>query len=161
MSKLLGAKELHGALQELGDMDLPEWKSAMRSAVRVPMNKVRKRALGNIAKISPGNTPLHRTYRGRLVARGFASRSLKVIVRLFSKQGQGSTARAVLGVAAEAFYAVAFFEKGTSRIPRQPWLVPALEAMKNTAVTDVGAALKKRIDKIAAKWNSRSKGATK
>lgn len=141
-------------------MDLPEWKSAMRAAVRNPMRKVQKRAAGNIARLSPGKTPLHRTYRGRLVSRGFAARSLRVVVWLWAKLGEGTTARAVLGVKAEAFYAVQFFEKGTSRIPRQPWLVPALEAMKGTAVTDVGQALRKRILKIAAKWNAKSRSAT-
>lgn len=160
MSRLLGAKRLHQAIHDLGNMNSREWQATMKSAVRNPMGKVRRRAQGNLARISPGKALLHRTYKGRLVSRGFASRSLRVLARVYTAGGE-FRARAILGVKAEAFYVVQFFEKGTSRIPRQPWLVPALESMKDTAVTDVGKAIVRRITSIAKKWNAKSRSETR
>lgn len=154
MSKVYGIRELSQALDELGDINRSEWRSVMRSAVRNPMRRIQARAVANIAKISPGKTLMHRTYLGRLVGRGFASRSIRMIVK-FSKQVGSVTA--ILGVKAEAFYAIQFFEKGTSKIPRQPWLVPAFEAMKDTAVADVSAALAKRVKAVAKKWAKKAK----
>jgi len=144
-SAVIGAAELHKALTDLADFTTAEWKTALRGAVRKPMNQVMRRARANIAKISPGKTLIHKTYRGRQVGAGFASRNLRMVVKL----GRNGTARAILGVRAEAFYALQFFEKGTAYIPQQPWLVPALEASKDGAVQEVGAAMKKTIDAIA------------
>lgn len=147
-AKVIGADELRRALTELTAMNGPQWRAALRSAVRTPMNQVKSRAKANIAAISPGKTPLHRTYRGRLVSAGFASRNLRVIVK-FAKDR--SSVSAILGTRAEAFYATQFFELGTAKIPRKPWLVPALEGSKDSAVKEVGWALRRRIDAIAKK----------
>jgi hypothetical protein len=147
-SKLLGVPELQKTFDELGGMTRSEWRSTMRKAVRTPMSKVQSRAQGNIAKISPGRTLLHRTYRGRLVSAGFAARNLRLIVK-FSRGGGSATA--ILGVRAEAFYALAFFERGTSEIAAQPWLVPAFRESRETAVNDVGQAWLTRINAIAKK----------
>jgi HK97 gp10 family phage protein len=149
VSKLLGAKELSAALTELGDFTSKDAKSVMRASVRVPMGKVMKTARGNISKFSPGKTLMHRTYRGRLVGAGFAARNLRIIVKI---NDAGTSVTAVLGVRAEAFYAVQFFEKGTAKIPRQPFLVPALETSKETAVNDVGSAYQRRILQIARRY---------
>lgn len=153
-----GAAELRLALKELGDMQASDWKSTLKTAVRVPMMRVRKQAIANISSISPGKTEIHRTYLGREVTAGFASRSLRVVVRLRAKQGIVS---AVLGVLPEAFYALSFFELGTSTIPRQPWLTPALEASSDNAVKEVGAAMRRRIEQIARKRMKHSTGGSK
>jgi len=147
-SKLLGIPELSRTFDELGAMNSSEWRSAMRKAVRTPMAKTMTRARGNVARFSPGKTLLHKTYRGRLVSAGYAARNLRMIVK-FSRGGGSATA--ILGVRAEAFYALAFFERGTSKIAAQPWLVPAFSASQETAVQDVGQAWLTRINAIAKK----------
>lgn len=127
----------------------------MRAAVRGPGNKVKNRAKGNITKFSPGETPLHRTYTGRIVSQGFAGRSVRMIVKL---SRDGTSAVAIIGVKAEAWYAAQLFELGAAHIPRSPWLVPALEASRGQAVQDVGEALKKRLLAVAKKTAAITKG---
>lgn len=145
-SNLEGYAELSKQLKELADPKAGA--NALRESVRKPMNAVLKIARANIGAISPGKADIHRTYKGRYVGAGFASRSLKVEVKLSRDK---SSASALLGVRREAFYAVQFFELGTAKIGKQPWLVPALESSKNTAIAGVGATLKARIEKIAKK----------
>lgn len=145
-----GSAVLKAALNELGDMSLQEWKSTLRAAVRSPMNAVKKRAQSNITAISPGKTPVHKTYLGNWRSAGFAARSIMMKVKLDIRTG---TATAVLGVAKEAFYAISFFELGVPSmgIPRTPWLTSALEASTDTAIREIGDAMRKRIDAIAKK----------
>lgn len=146
VNDLEGYAELDRKLRELRDPKAGA--NALRASVRDPMLKVAEVARRNIAVLSPGRADLHRTYRGRLVAAGFASRNIKVVVKMSrSKQ----SASALLGVVKEAFYAVQFFELGTAKIARRPWLVPALESSKEAAIRGVGATLKKRIERIAKK----------
>jgi HK97 gp10 family phage protein len=143
-SELQGVAELSAKLRALAD---PKQQAAtLRAAVRTPMKKVEKRARGNIARISPGKTELHHTYKGRLVSAGFASRSLRTITKM-SRDKQ--SASALLGVRREAFYALQFFELGTAYIPKQPWLVPAFEGMKEQSLREIGVVMRKRIEKIA------------
>lgn len=145
-----GFENLRAALKELGDLSSAEGKSLLRASVAGPGKKVLNKAMANIARISPGKTPLHRTYLGRLVSQGFASRNIKMRVRVDAKRG---TAVALIGVVKEAFYALSFFELGlpSRGIARQPWLVPALENQQSTAINDVGASMLKRIKAIAKK----------
>lgn len=151
MAKLVDTPELQGfaaldaKLAELADPK--QQASALRASVSQPMRKVMKKAQANVARLSPGKTPMHRTYKGRLVSAGFASRSLRVKT-IMSKDKQRATA--MLGVLSEAFYAVQFFELGTATIPRQPWLVPAFESSKKDMVEGIADVLRKRIAKIAA-----------
>lgn len=129
-------------------MQSADWKSTLKAAVRNPMNKVKRKATANLTRISPGVTESHKTYLGRLVTAGFALRSVAMVVNFFPKRG---IVNAVLGVKKEAFYVLSFFELGTSSIPRQPWLTPALEESSDTAVRDVGEAMRARIERIARK----------
>lgn len=143
-SELEGVAELSAKLRALAD---PKQQAmTLRAAVRTPMKKVEKRARANIARISPGKAEMHRTYKGRLVSAGFASRSLRTIVKM-SRDKQ--SASALLGVRREAFYALQFFELGTAYIPKQPWLVPTFEGMKDQSLREIGIVMRKRIEKIA------------
>jgi len=138
-------------------MSSKEWKSTLRAMVRDPGKRVMKQAQANIAKISPGKALSHKTYKGRAVAAGFASRSIRMRVKIFPQRG---ISVAVIGVLSEAFYALSFFELGVpSRgIQREPWLSPALAQQQTSIVTDIGAALKKRLLSIA---RARSRAALK
>jgi len=148
-----GLAELEKKLKELAD---PKKQAAvLRAAVREPMKQVMERAKANITAvgISPGERALHKTYKGRLVSRGFALRSIRMITKM-SKDKQ--SASAILGVRKEAYYALQFHELGTSRLRARPWLVPAFEQSKDDAVRDIGFVLRKRIERIA---KARARGA--
>lgn len=153
MSRVKGKKELSAALTELADFTTRDGRSALVGAVRKPMASVMKRAKARLHKFSPGKAQLHRTYTGRMVSAGFASRNLQVVVKVNRSL---TSATAILGVRAEAFYAVAFFERGTSKIPKQPFLVPSLEEAQESAPRDVGEAFKSRILQIANRYYRQS-----
>ena len=141
-----GTKELTEKLRELASPK--EQAATLRAAVREPMKDVMRVAQANIARISPGKRQLHRTYKGRLVTAGFASRNLRMIV-VMSRDKQA--AWSLLGVRKEAFYALQFFELGTAKIPSQPWLMPAFYQSRNATLAKVGEVMKKRIERIARK----------
>ena len=141
-----GTRELTKKLRELASPK--EQAATLRAAVREPMKDVMRVARSNISRISPGKRQIHRTYKGRLVTAGFASRNLRMITRM-SRDKQ--MAQSVLGVRKEAFYALQFFELGTAKIPRQPWLMPAFYQSRNQTLAKVGEAMKKRIERIARK----------
>lgn len=141
-----GTRELTKKLRELASPK--EQAATLRAAVREPMKDVMRVAQSNISRISPGKRQIHRTYKGRLVTAGFASRNLRMITRM-SRDKQ--MAQSVLGVRKEAFYALQFFELGTAKIPRQPWLMPAFYQSRNQTLAKVGEAMKKRIERIARK----------
>lgn len=144
---LQGVADLRGKLEQLARGS--EITNALRASVRDPMKKVvLPKARDNLAAISPGKTPLHKTYRGRLVSAGFAARSLKVVVRANRAK---TLFTALLGVAAEAFYVVQFFELGTAFIPAHPWLVPAFESSQDPALRQITESLRKAVDRIAKK----------
>lgn len=145
-SEVLGTRD---AIEKLRELASPkEQAAALRASVREPMKQVMQIAQANIAKISPGKRDLHRTYKGRLVSAGFASRNIRLIV-VMSKDKQ--SAWALLGVRKEAFYALQFFELGTAYISKQPWLLPAFFSSKDRSVQGVAAVLLERIEKIARK----------
>ncbi len=147
-SALQGVAELNRKLSELADPK--ENGRVLRAAAGAAMRQVMKVAR---ASAPVGKEP-HKTYKGRLVAPGFASRSLRVVTSL--REG---TATAKLGVRAEAFYALQFIELGTSKIPRTPWLVPAFEQQQDPALKALGDTMRKRIDKIARKRAAAGGGA--
>jgi HK97 gp10 family phage protein len=132
---LEGVGELSKQLDALGKLDDGK---AIRAAVRAGMKPAFKAAQQNI----PVGTVAHRTYKGRLVGPGFAKRSL-VIVTTLSKDGQ--KASAILGVKAEAFYAIQFVEMGTSQMAAQPWLRPAFYSTREEQESALALALQKAV----------------
>ena len=148
-----GVKELEQKLNELASPK--EQAATLKAAVREPMKQVKTRAEANITAFSPGERELHRTYKGRLVSAGFAGRSIRLIVKMDRAK---TMAQAILGVRAEAFYALAFFELGTSRIARKPWLMPAFLSSQNEMIKGIGDEMRKRINRIA-KRRSRAQNA--
>lgn len=132
---LEGVAELSKQLDSLGRLDDGK---ALRAAVRAGMKPAFKAAQQSI----PVGTVAHRTYKGQLVAPGFAKRSL-VIVTTLSKDGQ--KASAILGVKAEAFYAIQFIEMGTSKMAAQPWLRPSFYGTRSEQESALAAALEKAV----------------
>lgn len=152
-SSLEGVAELSEKLRQLASPK--EQAATLRASVRKPMKAVMGQAQLNISRLSPGKAALHKTYKGRLVSRGFALRSIRMIVAM-SKDKQRATA--ILGVRKEAFYALQFHELGTAYVRSQPWLMPAFTSSRNAMLKGVGEEMGRRIKRIA---RSRVKGSKK
>lgn len=98
--------------------------------------------------IPVGDHSGRRTYLGRIVGPGFSKRSIRRKVVL-SRDKQ--FIKAMLGVDPEAFTAVSFLELGTSKMAKQPWLVPAFESNK----TAILARFKERLRTVIKKYEHR------
>ena len=134
-----GLKELSAKLQALGaGMAARQLRGAAKDAMERTETIARARA--------PVGDTVHKTYKGRTVTPGFAMRSIK---RASFWDRSRNVARAVVGVGAEAFYALAFVERGTSKMPAQPWLVPAFESTSGQVLADFKSSLVRRLEKIA------------
>lgn len=136
---LEGVAALTRQLEALGKL---EDGKVLRNAVRAGIKPATERAKALI----PVGVDAHRTYRGRLVAPGFAKRSIKTRVNL-SRDKQKATAS--LGVGPEAFYAVQFVEVGTSHMAAQPWLRPAFYSTRGAQQEAMAKSFRKSIKKAA------------
>jgi len=136
---LEGVGQLTKQLEALGKL---EDGKAVRAAVKAGMTPAYKAAQQNI----PVGTVAHRTFKGRLVAPGFAKRSLRLVTTL-SPDKQKATA--IIGVRGEAFYAIQFVEMGTSKMAAQPWLRPAFFNTREEQESAVAESLKRTIEKLA------------
>lgn len=136
-----GVKEL---IKKLNALSGPDMKRALRASVRSAGKVVAEAAKQNI----PVGTEAHTTYKGVLVAPGFAKRSIRVVTSFNRETGRFE---ASIGVRAQAFYAVNFVElevgKSTSR--GRPWLRPAFEQTEGKQLGEFNKALGKAIKKIA------------
>lgn len=138
---LIGVAELDRQLAELGAAVTGK---ALRAAVRAGGTVVKKAAQARI----PKGSRAHKTHKGRLVAPGFSSRSVRVATRV-DKTGQ--KASAAIGVRGEAFYAAQFVELGVpSRgIAARPWLRPAMAQTLAQQEDAVAKALRLTIERAA------------
>jgi HK97 gp10 family phage protein len=136
-SNLAGLRDLTRRLRALGRL---EDGKAIRAAVREAIKPALKRAKQTV----PVGSYAHKTYRGRLVGPGFLKRSIRVETVL-SRDKQ--SASALLGVRREAFYGLQFVELGTSKMPAQPWLIPAFEGTISDAEQALATSLSKAVDK--------------
>jgi len=140
-SQLIGAVEAQKQLRALGEVgEAKIVKGAVRAAIKIPEN---------LAKfyIPRGSEP-HRTYKGRLVAPGFSARSIQSRVTVSKKT---KNVVGVLGVEREAFYAVQFVDRGTSKMAARPWLRNAFTGTANAQSDAFGTYIQKRITAIANK----------
>ncbi|WP_430009972.1 hypothetical protein [Methylophaga lonarensis] len=97
-----GMKELYDKLGELGNQ--LEAK-ALRSSAMAALTRTAR----EYRAAAPRGSQAHRTYKGRLVAPGFLSRSIVRRSRVDKKSGR---VWALIGVRREAFYGVMFLDKG-------------------------------------------------
>lgn len=136
------------ALRELDQKLAGLAASATGPILRRAVNRAIRPALEEAKNTVPIGKVPHKTYKGRLVAPGFARKSLK-IKTLVSRDKQA--AAALLGVAGEAYYALQFIELGTSEIPATPWLQPAFEGTATKQQDAIAAELKAGIERAARK----------
>lgn len=146
--RIVGFDDLAKKLQTLSDVK--EIGTAMKSAVGGAMRDTMKVAKG----LMPEGKDPHYTYKGRLVAPGFARRSLRVITKVDKARG---AVYALLGVRQEAFYIIQFVELGTSKMPAEPWLRPAFSSSKDANIRKFGEGMKEWIRGIAARHANASR----
>jgi HK97 gp10 family phage protein len=137
MTEVKGAKELRRKL-----LSMPEkvQKKVLRNAGTLAINPMVQEAKRS-APVSDRDT-LRRTYTGKLIAPGFAKRSIAKKVKLY--QG-GRFVKAMVGVKPEAYYILQFVERGTSRQAKQPWLEPAFRKTRGAVLSRFSATMKKKI----------------
>jgi len=149
-----GYRELSRQLKAMG---AAPGGNALRSAASFAMKPAIAAAKSLAPEANPPygpystrTTPLDpypkKTYKGRLVAPGFAKRS--VAIRAFLARTRDFV-KVSLGVRREAFYAVQFIELGTSKIPKRPWLEPAFRGAISAVDAQFQSRLKALIDRAA------------
>lgn len=138
---LLGLDELSKALKRL---EPRKQRNAITNAVRAAMKPVEKEAKATV----PVGTVPHKTYKGRLVGPGFASRNVRRVVK---RSRDGLSFSAIVGVRSEAFYAVQFWEWGSYGRKRTPWLSNAMDRRRAEVSKLLRRELKEKIIKQAIK----------
>lgn len=141
MAEIEGLKELSRALKEL---DPRKQQRAIRNAASAAMLPVMKEARNRV----PQGDRAHKTYKGRWVAPGFASRNIK---RSSKTSRDKMRFTASVGVSREAFYATQFVELGTTYISAIPWLRPAYESNRKNVENLFKKKLREQIIKQAQK----------
>lgn len=145
-NELLGVRELTRKLQRMASPK--ENAQALKASVAKPAQRTARVARANIGKISPGRTPFHRTYKGRIVSRGFAARN--VVVRTSLNRAK-TAAFAKIGVRREAFYAVNFWEVGSANTPETRWLRPAFDSQRSAMLAGVAESLRQSVLKYTTR----------
>ena len=150
MSELEGFNELSKKLSELGEKVGSKYLRQSLMAAALPVVKAAKADIpkGSTAhKLAVGRkSRKFKTYKGRLVAPGFASRN---IARKSFLSRNKRTAFVLIGVKKEAFYALNFLELGTKNMPKRPWLTKALERQQRAVIRRLGDRLRKKIEQVA------------
>ncbi len=137
---LQGVGELIAKLRAMKNMDDGK---IIRGVARTGIRPAFTAARQNI-KIG---TEAFRTYRGRLVAPGFAYRNIRIVTTL---SGDKQRADALLGVSKEAYYATQFLERGTSKMRAQPWIRSAFFSTKDAQLNRMKDYLNGWLIKLAA-----------
>lgn len=137
--EITGLKELSSKLEKMGAVLGGKVLRQATVLATSPVIKQMKAAM-------PVGSVEHKTFKGRLVAPGFARRSIKRVGKL--KKG---VATVTIGVKSEAFYAVSFIDRGTKTMRARPWFKNIF--IRNRAVMErrMVTILKKKIEQVAAK----------
>jgi HK97 gp10 family phage protein len=133
-----GVADLEKKLKALGEVaSVPILRKATRAGIKPAFVKAQDTI--------PVGADAHRTYKGRLVAPGFARRSMRIVTRASE---DGRKVSAAIGVRKEAFYAVLFVELGTSKMAARPWLRTSMSSTKDDQERAFADVLKQQIDKV-------------
>ncbi|RLA58685.1 MAG: hypothetical protein DRQ89_15095 [Epsilonproteobacteria bacterium] len=130
-----GLKELS---IKLSRMERATGLKAMRSAAMAATLPTVK----EMRAAAPKGNRTHRTFKGRLVAPGFLSRS---IIRK-TRTGNG-VITVTIGTRREAFYGVAFLDEGTKKIAGRRWFEERFSRNSNQIVSLFKQKLADRIAK--------------
>ena len=147
---VIGYKELSAQLKRL----TPDaGGKLLRSSARKAMKPALDLAAANAPTGSPPYSYSYRanvdpyplkTYKGNIRFPGYAARSLRLKTQLSRDK---RTVWVALGVLSEAFYAINFYEFGTSSFPRTPWLEPSFKASLPRVESVLKSELANRLEK--------------
>jgi hypothetical protein len=138
-SKVEGLKELN---KKLKGMSADLQGKYLQQSMGFAMTPVVKSAREN----APRGERYHKTYKGRIVAPGFLSRSIR---KKTMRAKPGRLPRAVVGVKKEAYYGPAFVEKGIrgkKRVPEDNFLTDAFYSNLNDVRGRFRKKLRNKID---------------
>jgi len=154
-------KQIHGAKElafQLSEMGKAAGGKALRNAAAAAGRVIVKKAKQNApvgqweypdAKANRIIRPYPaRTYKGNPRSPGYAKRNVAYKTSISRDK---TKAFVNIGVRAEAFYALQFVELGTSKLPKRPWLEPAMRESREQAVQVLGDKLRQNIEKAARK----------
>lgn len=141
MPELDGLKELTKKLNQL------ETKLAGKT-LRSAVVQASLPAFRAIKLAAPVGTGAHRTYKGNLVGPGFLKRSVKRVSKINKRTGTVSVA---IGVRAEAFYGIAFLDRGTIRITGRSWFKRNFVDNRSKMERRLVERLRAKIEQIARK----------
>lgn len=138
MSTLKGLRELEIKLRRMESKTAQGvLRSALRQSATPTIRKMRAAA--------PVGTRTHRTYKGRLVAPGFLSRSVRTRSKIVRGHNR-TTAVVQIGVLDEAYYGLQYVERGTKKMPARPWFTPIFEADSDSIATRFAEILRRKIE---------------
>jgi HK97 gp10 family phage protein len=115
---------------------------ALKRAVKAGI----KQALIRAQQIIPVGHAPHRTYKGLLVAPGFARDSLRTISTINPAK---NIASGILGVRKQAYYIAQFIELGTRFVPAQPWIRRALAEARSDCEAEFVASIARSVERAA------------
>jgi len=95
----------------------------------------------------PQSNEGHRLYTGEWVAPAYTKR--KGIKKRVKLSRDKTRVWSDVGVTDKAYYSTQFVERGTSKQPAQPWLVPAFDATKDQVLDRMKSRLKKLVEDAA------------
>ena len=105
-----------------------------------------------VVKAAKRNAPVgkvaHKTHKGKLVAPGYAKRTIK---KRMIKWKDGNGVNIIVGPAKDAYYLTQFVEIGTFKQPRQDWLLKSYRQTKNIVEQRFSDRLGKKIEQQAAR----------
>lgn len=146
--KVIGWNKLDKKFNQLAD--IKTMQKVMRSAVVFALTPVVKQAKAT----APQGNQAHKTHKGRLVAPGFAARSVKRRT-IKGKITNDFAIKGMVGVSSEAWYATlystGFTRKGGKTVAGDNWLANALNQNKQLAFTRFKQKMHKHIAKVAKK----------
>ena len=150
---ITGYKELHDKLSAMGKaVGGKILREAVRAAVKPVVDSAKANApVGNppYSTVAGDGDPYPiKDWKGRYRVPGYTSRNIVARARL-SRDGLLASVR--VGPLSSAFYSVNYHEFGTSKIPKRPWLEPALRSNLGNIDVRLKAEIVKRIDKAARK----------
>lgn len=133
-------------------------KAAVRSAAnvvvkeakaRIPVGSMSHRVGGRKALAAKRNRAARERIQGVLVSPGFARRS--IVARTYTDRKTGRVG-AVIGVRAQAYYAVQFveMERGKSKAKGRPWLRPAFQSSEPKMISEFHRAFQRVIQRLKA-----------
>lgn len=136
-----GGEEIAAVLRAMDKSVSGKYLAQSVSAALTPIQREARRR-------APKGSRMHRTYKGRLVAPGHLSRSIRKRVWR-SKDGHFAAGR--VGPSSEAWYGLLFGSsvQHNRRFPQDDWLTDSARALRSRTADNLKKQLLKRLERAA------------